>query len=81
MGWLDDKELPFYWNVADNYVLFDRYFSSASAGSTPNRMYWVSGTAGVDDLDRVGVPDEGWGDLPTIFDRLRGKGHFLEVLH
>jgi phospholipase C len=75
MGWLDDREVPFYWNVADNYVLFDRYFSSAAAGSTPNRMYWVSGTAGVDDLDQVGVPIEGWGDdIPTIFDRLQAQG-------
>jgi phospholipase C len=60
--------------VADNYVLFDRYFSSAAAGSTPNRMYWVSGTAGVDDLDRVGVPPEGWVGIQTIFDRLQEQG-------
>jgi phospholipase C len=74
MGWLNDEQVPFYWNVADNYVLFDRYFSSAAAGSTPNRMYWVSGTAGVTDLDRVGVPPEGWGSLPTVFDRLEEAG-------
>jgi len=74
MGYLDDLQLPFHWNVAEEYVLFDRYFSSASAGSTPNRMFWVSGTAGVTDLDRVGVPDAGWGELPTIFDRLEEQG-------
>jgi phospholipase C len=74
MGWLNDQDVPFDWNVADEYVLFDRYFSSAAAGSTPNRMFWVSGTAGVTDLDRVGVPESGWGDLPTIFDSLEAQG-------
>ena len=74
MGYYDDEELPFHWNVADDYVLFNRYFSSASAGSTPNRMYWVSGQPGVADLNRVGVPPNGWGDIPTIFDRLEERG-------
>jgi phospholipase C len=74
MGWLNDEDVPFDWNVADQYVLFDRYFSSAAAGSTPNRMFWVSGTAGIPNLDRVGVPESGWGDLPTIFDSLEEQG-------
>ena len=28
MGYYDGRDLPFYWNVADQYVLFDRFFSS-----------------------------------------------------
>jgi phospholipase C len=74
MGWLDDQDVPFDWNVADQYVLFDKYFTSASAGSTPNRMFWVSGQPGVADLNRVSVPEAGWGDIPTIFDSLQAKG-------
>ena len=27
MGYYDDRELPYYWNVADEYVLFDRFFT------------------------------------------------------
>jgi phospholipase C len=33
MGHYDDRDIPYYWNVADEYVLFDRFFSSALGGS------------------------------------------------
>ena len=33
MGHYDGRDLPFYWNVASQYVLFDRFFSSTSVGS------------------------------------------------
>ena len=42
MAYYDDRDLPWYWNIADNYVLFDRFFSSAAAGSTANT--WRSST-------------------------------------
>ena len=29
MAHYDDRDLPYYWNIADNYVLFDRFFTSA----------------------------------------------------
>jgi len=74
MGWLNDEDVPFDWNVADQYVLFDRYFTSATAGSTPNRMFWVSGQPGVTNLNQVGIPTTGWGDIPTIFDSLQASG-------
>lgn len=70
MGHYSDADLPFSYNVADDYVLFDRFFTSASAGSVPNRMFWITGTAGVQSLDTFAIPEEGWGDLPTIFDLL-----------
>ena len=31
MGYYDDRDIPFYWNIADDYVLFDRAFTSARA--------------------------------------------------
>jgi phospholipase C len=37
-------------------------------------MFWVAGQAGVKDPRKDAVPDEGWGDIPTIFDRLQEKG-------
>ena len=46
MGYYDDRDIPFYWNVADDYVLFDRFFTSAHGGSVSNHMYWVTGTPG-----------------------------------
>jgi phospholipase C len=73
MGYYDDRDIPYYWNVADNYVLFDRFFSSASGGSVINHMYWATGAPGITGK-RDEIPPGGWGDLPTIFDRLEAAG-------
>lgn len=72
MGYYDERDLPFYWNIADEFVLFDRMFSSAAGGSVWNHMYWVTGTPG--DPDHDSIPEEGFGDLPTIFDSLEAAG-------
>jgi phospholipase C len=61
MGHYDRSDLPFHWAVADQYVLFDRFFSSSLLGGAANHRYWVAGR-----------PDPG--DAPTIFDRLQAKG-------
>jgi len=71
MGYYDDSDLPYYWNVADNFVLFDRFFSSAAGGSVWNHMYWVTGTPGNPAEDSI--PAAGF-DIPTIFDRLEEAG-------
>jgi phospholipase C len=74
MGHFDDRDLPVYWNLADDYVLFDRFFSSSAGGSVPNRMFWTTGTAGIGSSDQDDIPKAGWGDLATIFDRLEARG-------
>jgi phospholipase C len=66
MGYYDDRDLPFYWNVADEYVLFDRFFAATAAGSVASHMFWVTGTPG--------ARDGSIGNLPTIFDRLDERG-------
>ena len=71
MGHFTEKHIPFYWNLADQYVLFDNYFSSAHTGSITNRMYWVAGKPG-SEFNRI--PPEGFGDIPTIFDKLQERG-------
>jgi phospholipase C len=71
MGYYDGRDLPYYWNLADEFVLFDRFFSSASGGSTMNHMYWVAGVPG---SEKGIVPPRGYGNLPTIFDRLTEHG-------
>jgi len=73
MGHYDDRDLPYYWNLADSYVLFDRFFSSAKAGSVANHMFAVTASPGVKGkVERI--PPQGWGRLPTIFDRLEKAG-------
>jgi len=71
MGHYDERDVPFSWNVADAYVLFDHFFSSARGGSVWNHMFWVAGAAG---SETDAIPANGFGDLPTIFDRLQAAG-------
>lgn len=72
MGYYDDRDIPYYWNVADNYVLFDRFFSSAEGGSVWNHNFWVAGQAG---SETNSIPIGGYGDdVQTIFDRLEESG-------
>ena len=72
MGYYDASDIPYYWNLADNYVLFDQFFSSAKDGSFANHMYWVAAIAP--------VPPKGatlqayLANMPTIFDELQAAG-------
>jgi phospholipase C len=61
MGHYDARDLPYYWNVADEYVLFDRFFAPTARGGAASHRYWITGTGGM-------------GDRPTIFDRLDERG-------
>jgi phospholipase C len=72
LGYYDDRDLPFAWNLADRYVLFDRFFSSARGGSAWNHMFAVSATPGNRSADKL--PAAGYPDTTTIFDRLESAG-------
>lgn len=72
MGYYDDYNLPYYWNIADEYVLFDRFFTSSNGGSVRNHFYWVTGTPG--NYERDSLKPEGFDEIPTIFDRLQEAG-------
>ena len=72
MGYYDRSDLPFSWEVADKYVLFDRFFSSAFHGTRDNRSYWVSAAPAPGGTRSM--PAGGYGQGPTIFDRLQAAG-------
>jgi phospholipase C len=72
MGYYDRGDIPYYWSVADNYVLFDRLFTSASGGSVWNHMFWVTGTPGNPAAETL-LPG-GFDAVPTIFDQLQKAG-------
>jgi phospholipase C len=72
MGYYDDRDIPYYWNLADNYVLFDRFFSSAKDGSFANHMYWVAAIPPV--TERGHKLSDKLATVPTIFDRLQESG-------
>lgn len=68
MGFYEPRDTPVIQQLADNGVLFDRWFSSSLTGSLQNRLLSVAaqGQPGGD----VEVPTQGWGNIPLIFDRL-----------
>ncbi|MEO5833539.1 MAG: alkaline phosphatase family protein [Nakamurella sp.] len=72
MGHYDGEDIPYYWNIADNYVLFDRNFTSAAGGSVWNHFFWATGGPGNTSSDSL--KSEGFDDIPTIFDRLQEAG-------
>ncbi len=72
MGYYDREDIPYYWNLADNYVLFDQFFSSAKDGSFANHMYWV---AAIPPVTQKGQKlSDMLANVPTIFDRLQAAG-------
>jgi len=70
MGYYNGSELPTDWAAADQYVLFDQFYSDAEYGTTANRADWVAAA----DPGGDRVPTGGYGDLTTIFDRLEAAG-------
>ncbi|MEW2248795.1 alkaline phosphatase family protein [Streptomyces sp. NPDC058733] len=72
MGHYDGRDLPFSWAAARDGVLFDRFFSAVPHGTAAERVYWVTGAAPAGSGD--GVPVGGYGNRPTLFDRLQQAG-------
>ena len=74
MGFYDYRDIPFYWNLADQYVLADNWFSSVMGPSFPNHLYLFAATmTGPEGQRYTSVPAEGL-DVFTIFDRLEEEG-------
>ncbi len=42
-GYYDQSDIPYYWSLAQNYTLFDNYFTSEMGPSLPNHLYLVAG--------------------------------------
>ncbi len=70
MGYYDERDVPYYWKLAEEYVLFDHFFSAAAGGSFINHLYWV-GAQSVHGKDRMTGKSL---EMTTIFDRLEERG-------
>ena len=46
MGYLDQRDIPNYWDYARHYTLADRFFSSLNGPSMPNHVYTVAASSG-----------------------------------
>lgn len=44
MGYLNRSQIPFLYNLADEFTIADMYFQSVTGPTNPNRVVWMSGT-------------------------------------
>ncbi|HUY86713.1 MAG TPA: alkaline phosphatase family protein [Acidimicrobiales bacterium] len=51
MGYYTREDLGFYYSLADEFTLCDRYHCSAMGPTHPNRLMWISGTLDPDGLN------------------------------
>ena len=70
MGYYDQTDLPYYYFMASQFSMSDRWFSPASANTNPNRHYMYAATS-----DGHAYPWTGAASTsPTIWDRLTAAG-------
>jgi len=55
LGYYDRRDIPYYWDYADNFVLDDNFFSSMMGPSLPNHLYIASGANGPTNLTQYTV--------------------------
>ncbi len=66
MGYYDDTDLPYYYFMATQFAMSDRWFSPAMTNTPANRMYAVAATShGFINKQTTPV------NIPTIFDELQ----------
>ena len=75
MGYYDDGDLPFYYDLAKTFAVSDRYFCAVIGPTFPNRAYLVAGTSfGHLTTDEI-ITSGGYKPLTgTIYDRLDAAG-------
>jgi len=44
MGYYNREDIPFYYALADSFTVCDQHFSSSLTGTSPNRLFFFSGT-------------------------------------
>jgi phospholipase C len=75
MKYWDGGQLPFYWDLAQTFVLCDRWFASAPCQTYPNRRYLQAATSvGMVSTDPQAVLDHPDAPNGTIWDRLNDQG-------
>lgn len=71
VGYYDSRQLGYFWSLAANFTLADRYFQSVLGPTIPNRLYSMAGQSGnltSDDIPLSGV------NIPTIFNQMQARG-------
>jgi len=75
MSYFADEDVEGLWAIADEFVLFDNYFSSAWGDSLPNMLHLLAGSSyGIDRGSRTTLGTLREIEIPTVFDQLQDKG-------
>lgn len=81
LGYHTREDIPFYYSLADAFTVCDQHFCSALTGTTPNRLYFWSGTIREKPHENVmarvwnGDADYGnWANWTTFPERLEDNG-------
>lgn len=70
----DRESAPVLWQMADDYVLFDRYFSSVPGASLANTLMLMTGDSqGVSADSKDSLATVRASEAPTVFERLQDK--------
>lgn len=81
MGYYSRQDIPFYYALADAFTVCDHNFCSAFTGTTPNRVYFWSGT--IREKQEAAAPAkvwngdvdyDNWGNWTTYPERLEKAG-------
>jgi phospholipase C len=68
MGYYDHNDLPYYYFMATQFAISDRWFSPVMTNTPSNRMYAMAATSHGVTNKAPGIP------VPTIFDELEKAG-------
>jgi phospholipase C len=72
MGYYDQTDLPYYYELAARFATSDRFFSPLLSNTVPNRLYLFTATSFGNTLPPT--PPSGGFTQPTIFDHLDQAG-------
>lgn len=71
MGYYDRRQLGYYWSLAENYTIADRYFHSMLGPTIPNRLFSFAGTNDGLESNAIWLATL---SAPTIFGQLQSRG-------
>ena len=71
MGYYDRRQLGYYWSLAENYTIADRYFHSMLGPTIPNRLFSFAGTNDGLESNAIWLAPI---SAPTIFGQLQSRG-------
>lgn len=73
LGYYDQRDLPYYYELATQFTTSDTWYSPIPGGTVPNRMYLFAGTTYGHAFAPGSPTDPAW-QQPTIFRLLQSAG-------